>query len=316
MILTRAASAVWSSLSALARFLVRAGVLRATRLPSRVVSVGNIQVGGAGKTPLVAVLANEALQKGLRVCILCRGYGGGWEDTGGVIDHSSGRVNTVECGDEAALLHDLAPGAVIGVGANRVKQYQEVSDKTGRPDLVILDDGFQHWKIKKDVEIVALTSMTPSKVLFRDSFRALRYSDLLVWTKGEQRPPVALDDSMARIRYRLDSPDRSSSGGPHWLVTGVADGVSVQQLAVKAGYQIVRHISFADHARYADAIVNELIESSLKAGVRIALTGKDWVKWREILAARPSVLSLISVLEPQVEWVEGREFWNRVLWER
>ena len=76
-LLRRLASALWSFGSALARGLASRGILlKPVRLGVRVISVGNLQAGGAGKTPLVAHIAGEALARGLKVCILCRGYGG------------------------------------------------------------------------------------------------------------------------------------------------------------------------------------------------------------------------------------------------
>jgi tetraacyldisaccharide 4'-kinase len=307
------ASAVWSSLSAAARALSGRGVLGSTRLPVRVISVGNIQVGGAGKTPLVARIAAEAHEHGLRACILSRGYGGTWERSGGVILPGGPMPHARDCGDEAALLHDLAPHAVIGVGADRVTQFEAAREASELAfDLVILDDGFQHWKIKKDVEIVALTSLKRGEVLFRDWSRALEHAHLVVWTKGEEKPQTR-DKPMVRVHYRLLGPVDSQK--PYWLVTGVADGRSVADLARQSGYLIVRHISFPDHARYAESKVRELIAEARQAGVRLAVTGKDWVKWRDMGCA-PDEIAEIAVLEPELEWLEGRENWNRVLWER
>ena len=89
----------------------------------RVISVGNLQVGGAGKTPLVALIAKEANTRGLSVCILTRGYRGEWEKDGGILfpkDLADPRL----CGDEAALLREEVPEAWIAVGRNRVVQYE------------------------------------------------------------------------------------------------------------------------------------------------------------------------------------------------
>jgi tetraacyldisaccharide 4'-kinase len=279
--------------------------------------VGNIQAGGAGKTPLVAAIAREAAERGITACILCRGYGGEWERSGGVLHPGTPAPEARICGDEAALLHDLAPLAVIGVGADRVAQWERtVSAVRARGleiGLVILDDGFQHWKIKKDVEVVALTSFGPGEVAFRDSRRALEKADLLVWTKGERRPPMPEAKPWTRVRYRL-APPRADQRGI-WLVTGVADGKSVEELVRLSGYQVDRHISFPDHARYAEVMVQELVKNARRAGVGIAVTGKDWVKWREIAGVREGVgPGLVMALEPELEWQEGREKWNRALW--
>jgi tetraacyldisaccharide 4'-kinase len=306
------ASAVWSSLSALARYASRRGWLKSAQLPVRVISVGNIQVGGAGKTPLVARIAAEAKDRGLQVCILCRGYGGNWEQSGGVIlPAESPAARAVDCGDEAALLHDLVPSAVIGVGADRVKQFERARESFGKKiDLVILDDGFQHRKIKKDVEIVALTSEPRTRILYRDWRSALRHADLTVWTKGAL-PPDHGGRPFARVRYQLLGP--ADAQEPYWLVTGVADGRSVLTLAREAGYRVERHVSFPDHARYSEPQVRKLIEEAEALGMRIAVTGKDWVKWRD-MGLSHELSDQVAVLEPELEWLEGREQWTHLLW--
>lgn len=311
--IVRGVSLLWSSLSAGARLAADRGWLRSERLGARVISVGNLQAGGAGKTPLVAAIAREGRARGIQVCILCRGYGGRWESGGGLILPGERAPSASDCGDEAALLHDLAPDAVIGIGADRVAQFKRAQEALGaKIDLVVLDDGFQHWKIRKDVEIVALTSASPSEVPYRDSLRALGRADLVVWTKGETRPAIPAGVPWARLRYRLAQPGPGQSEQRLWLVTGVADGADVERLARESGYRIERHVSFPDHARYAETMVQELIGQARKARARVALTGKDWVKWREIAGVNAEQ---ITVLEPELDWQEGRSLWNRVLWE-
>jgi tetraacyldisaccharide 4'-kinase len=225
------ASGVWSFLSQTARASSKAGLLKSTRLDSKVISVGNIQVGGAGKTPLVAQIANEAIQRGHSVCILTRGYKSVWELKGGIIPPGTQSFDAAQCGDEATLLHELCPGAYVGVGADRVKQFQEVlahSQKCfhKKIDITLLDDGFQHWAIQKDIEVVALTSAKNNAVLFRDSIHALRNADLLVWTKGDERP-VPVNRPLVVVNYRLPRPSESQQDQDYCLITGLANGQHV-----------------------------------------------------------------------------------------
>jgi tetraacyldisaccharide 4'-kinase len=305
-VLTWLASAVWSALSSLSRILVGLGVFQPERLDARVISVGNLQAGGAGKTPLVARIANEAHERGLRVCVLCRGYGGEWESRGGVLAPGAPRVDARECGDEAALLHELAPHAWIGVGADRVAQFGAVRKRVPAPiDLVILDDGFQHWKIQKDLEIVALTSAARTQALHRDWPGALRYADLVVWTKGDQRPATA-GKPCVKVRYR----HASDGAAAVWLVTGVADAAQARSSIEAAGYRVVRHLPFRDHARYGQETVQRILDDAARDGLPVAVTGKDWVKWRD-LGVPPGK---VRVLEPELVFEEGRELWQSALW--
>jgi tetraacyldisaccharide 4'-kinase len=301
-------SLVWSLATAFIRLLSAVGILRPTDLGVRVISVGNIQAGGAGKTPLVGLIAREASQRGLRVCILSRGYGGHWEKTGGVISPEGPLLTSAECGDEPVLLRELAPQAWIGVGADRVRQFEQVKKAAGGFDLVLLDDGFQHWRIKKDLEIVAVTGARPSTMLFRDFRSALSRAHLIVWTKGPQNPE-SWKRPWVKLRFQLGP---ATAQLPLVLVTGLADGASAFQLLRDGGYRVERHISFPDHARYDRAEIDRIMNSAREKGLVVAVTGKDWVKWRELGVAREDVL----VFEPEPRVEEGRELWEKILWAR
>lgn len=300
-------SHAWSSVSALTRASCGAGILKQRRLPCRVVSVGNIQAGGAGKTPLVARLANEAIARGLTPVILSRGYRGQWENSGGVIAPADGSVSPSICGDEPALLHHLVPKAYIGVGSDRVAQFEAVRKILGRvPDLVILDDGFQHWKIHKDREILAVTSAEPGERLFRDWPSALRHADLVIWTKGREEPEL-FGRPMARVSFGLSS-GRSSS--PLWFISGIGDPVSATDELKSAGYEVRKQTLFPDHAQYERQWIDRAIEQAREENVQIAITGKDWVKWQELGVSQKGIL----VFEPELLFEEGAEAWERVLW--
>jgi tetraacyldisaccharide 4'-kinase len=301
----RALSATWSTLSAARRKLHEAGWLETRKLEARVVSVGNIQAGGAGKTPLVAWIARKAAGRGLRVCILSRGYRGGWEESGGVIRPGDATTDPDLCGDEPALLHSLVPEAWIGVGRDRARQFDEVTRLAGaRPDFVILDDGFQHHRLARDLDIVAVTSSGPSEILHRDGRGALARAQLVVWTKGERRP----EGAHARVKFAL--PRAGAGLGPVWLVSGTASPESVLESAKAAGYPVAKHLVFPDHASYAAKTIEGILQGAKAAGARVALTGKDWVKWKRLGVAAAEAL----VLEPELEWIEGGELCDRLLW--
>ncbi|MFZ9596181.1 MAG: tetraacyldisaccharide 4'-kinase [Bdellovibrionia bacterium] len=301
-----AASCLWASLNRGARFLQDFHVLRSHKLPVRVISVGNIQAGGAGKTPVVAFLAQQAMSLGLRVCILIRGYRGAWEHAGCIIWPDSPEVGVEECGDEAALLKHLCPQAIIGVGANRLLQFETIwQHEQGNVDCVILDDGFQNWQIKKDLELVVLTSARFSERLFRDWPSAVKRANLLLWTKGEI-PPPSFGLPLLQVRFALDA----VPGVKVWLVAGVGDPQSVLQLASQAGYVVVQKYFFADHFHYEEEQVRGLLKQAAGDRCRVALTGKDWVKWKALGVLEKEVL----ILEPRLEFRQGQEVWSKVLW--
>jgi tetraacyldisaccharide 4'-kinase len=311
----RVLSDLWSVASAVTRFGAYHRWLPVTQLPCQVISVGNIQVGGAGKTPLVAQIAREAAERRLSVCILTRGYGGQWEKKGGVLapqdsadQHSTQAQDPYVVGDEPALLRELAPQAWIAIGADRVQQYRAAAARLGRDfDRVILDDGFQHWKIHKDTQVVAVTSTPREKVFFRDFPRALKRADLIVWTKGAQMPEAVSGKEFVRVKFQLSS---AAKGERIFLVTGVGDPRSVEESAREGGYDIVRHERFPDHVVYDKNQALALLEEAKNLNCQVAMTGKDWVKWRA-LTIPPE---LVRRLEPELIFEQGREIWDRVIW--
>jgi tetraacyldisaccharide 4'-kinase len=141
-------SLVFRAAVALRRALYRAGVLRVVRLPVPVVVVGNISVGGTGKTPLVLWLAGFLRDQGMRPGIVSRGYGG-----------SSGEPQAVtaasdpgDCGDEAVMLAQRCD-APVWIGANRAAAAQRLLAAHPDCNVIVADDGLQHYRLARDVEI-------------------------------------------------------------------------------------------------------------------------------------------------------------------
>jgi tetraacyldisaccharide 4'-kinase len=303
---TATASLLWSTVNWGVR---RFGQGERARLgAARVISVGNIQAGGAGKTPLVARIAREGAERGLRVCVLSRGYRGEWERGQGVLAPGEPAPLARVSGDEPALLRELAPAAWIGIGSDRVASFEAVAKKAGKIDLAILDDGFQNRSIAKDLEIVALTSAKPSQKVFRDFQGELERADLLIWTKGGERPLFPNGKPLVRAEFKIE---KAASASPFFLVTGIEDGESAVLTARAAGYRIEKHVALGDHHVYSESEIRGLIETARAAGLKIALTGKDWVKWRDHGIDRREV----EVLEPRLELgAEDLKTWDRVVW--
>jgi tetraacyldisaccharide 4'-kinase len=175
------ADSPWQRLYAAAHRLRRRWYrARARRLPLPVISVGNLHWGGGGKTPLVAAVAAHLRQRGLAVCILSRGYGrrGG----GGVriVSRGDGPLLTpAEAGDEPVLLAGELPGVAVVVGADRHGAGLEALARLRpAPDLFLLDDGFSHLGLHRDVDLLAFPAADP-------------FGGGRLWPGGRLREPLA-----------------------------------------------------------------------------------------------------------------------------
>ena len=168
------------------------GLRRRQQLPCRVVSIGNLTLGGTGKTPLTIWVARWYQQQGWRVAVLSRGYGA---DAGGglrVVSAGDGPLyNWREVGDEPYLLADALPGIPVLIGKNRYHSGRYACDHFGT-QILVLDDGFQHYALQRDLDIVLIDATAPvsqeallPRGCLREPFTALQRADLLVLTRTE-----------------------------------------------------------------------------------------------------------------------------------
>jgi tetraacyldisaccharide 4'-kinase len=261
------------------------GLVRPVRLPCKVVSVGNLVVGGSAKTPVAAWVASALHRRGWPVVIASRGYGGRGAQAVEVVSDGRrvhGRAETV--GEEPMLLAGLARGVPVLVGRRR--------DVVGRraisafnAGVLVLDDGFQHHRLAKDVELVTLTGagfgngrVMPRGPL-REPLRALRHADALLVVDG---PVPAIDaahlDRFARdaVRFSLTRPPRTIrplAGGASepaanlagrrvGMLCGIARPAALAETLAKLGAHVVAERCFPDHHHYRPGDVDGLAEEA------------------------------------------------------
>lgn len=308
----RVLSRLWSGANRAARFARDHGYFRPARLPAPTIGIGNVQAGGAGKTPLTIRLARDAVANGLEVAVLLRGYRGAWEQSGGILSPHEPAPSPALCGDEAALIRDQVPGVWIGVGADRVAQFtalqSSLAPREGRQfDLVILDDAYQHWRIQCDRYVLAVTDAKFGERLFRDDYSAIASTDVVVLTKGEAFPE-ALANHPARVkaRYRMKPGD---PGLKYRFVAAIGDPERARDALREAGYAIIDMSVFPDHHAFSLPEVEKLLEEADSTGTKVLLSGKDWVKWRALGVGPDRVV----VVEPEIEILEGEAIWRGLL---
>ena len=227
------------------RAAYRARILKARKLPVPVISVGNIAVGGGGKTPAVIAIANALSERGLRVGILTRGYGRSGE--GGVVESA----DATRFGDEPVLMKKRADKAVVIVGSNRHENALR-----NKCDVYVLDDGFQHLQIARDLDIVI---DNPDARYFREGRSALDAADVVLTRDVRVEIPDALRGKRA------------------FAFAGLADNEQFFRSLRAAGLELAGTRSFPDHHRYSDADIAAIRSAAKDAGV-IVTTEKDAVK--------------------------------------
>lgn len=139
--------------------MYRLGILECHKLPCKVISLGNITVGGTGKTPTAQRLAAIIRDMGYRVVILNRGYRAEWQGEVGLVSDGRKIYMTVnEAGDEAYLLAKSLPGVPVIIGRNRYRTGSYAVNKL-QAEVIILDDAFQHWQLQRDLDIVLIDAL-------------------------------------------------------------------------------------------------------------------------------------------------------------
>lgn len=180
---------------------------RARRLPVPVLSVGNLTSGGSGKTPLVAALARELLARGLPVAALSRGYGRRSRSSYVLVSDGK-RISAApeQAGDEPYELASSVPGLAVAVGADRLEVGRRLLEALG-PHVMLLDDGFQHRRLHRDLDLVCLDAGEPASSLsllpagrLREPLASLARADALVWTRWrEDRPSQELREAVSAV---------------------------------------------------------------------------------------------------------------------
>lgn len=308
--------------------LYRVGLFKTRQLPCKVISVGNITVGGTGKTPLVAALVKELRQRGLRAAILSRGYKGTHEQTGGIVSDGKTRYLTpVEAGDEPFMLAQMLPDVPVVVGKKRYEMGVDACERFSL-DVLLLDDGFQHLGVKRDVDIVLIDARNGfgNGYLFprgplREPLAGLQRASLLVLTKAE--PFTAQKDREAVLRrYAPHTPLYHSRYKPAFLreaasraifspdllqgkrvfaFAGIADPWYFFYLLQGLGAHVVKAIHFPDHYDYKleDVMMMRARRKKVDAFVT---TEKDFVKLQQL----PLDDILLYVLGVEQEVMEER----------
>ncbi|MFW6380983.1 MAG: tetraacyldisaccharide 4'-kinase, partial [Bacillota bacterium] len=187
----------------------RLKILNSRQLETKVISVGNITVGGTGKTPVIERLARMLKEQGQRVAVISRGYGADSDHEQEPLIVTDGQqINTgvEQAGDEVYMLAQHLSGVPIVIGGDRYQAGRLVEEEFA-PDVILMDDGFQHWQLDRDLDIVVIDAMKPfgydhliPRGLLREPMSGLKRADLFVLSKCDHVTPERLKEIKGRLK--------------------------------------------------------------------------------------------------------------------
>jgi len=281
------------------RGLYRFRVLKSNKLPRPVISVGNLTVGGGGKTPIVMWLVEALVKEGFKPAVLSRGYGRK-DDEIRIVDPEGPWITF---GDEPSMMARRLGDVPVVVSANRYQAGLELL-RHRDVDLFILDDGFQHHALRRDLDIVSIDGprrfgngcLVPAGIL-REPVSRLQVADLIVVTKvavpdpdfekeltGLKDVPVVWFDfrptGLVPSDPTMESREIEVFSDPVLAFCGVAHPDGFRLSLNQAGIDVAEFITFPDHHPYSDRDIFRIKAAAREAGIcRMVTTEKDAIRW-------------------------------------
>jgi tetraacyldisaccharide 4'-kinase len=261
-------------------WMYQKGWVKQKRLKATVISVGNLTVGGTGKTPMVIWLAEKFLAEGKRVAILSRGYRG-----------SNGTS------DEIELMKFRLQGHVsFGVGKDRFGEGQRIEAQQ-QVDIFLLDDGFQHLQLARDLDVLLVDSSRPLRNqsllpsgFLREPLSAIQRADIVVFTRVNdqlflkraiqefpQFPIFPATTQLIRYRQMTSEKQNLASGfelppQPVFVFCGIGNPDAFLADVDRWGNVVAGHAAYRDHHSYSAKDIRRLNDSARKSGARALLT--------------------------------------------
>ena len=326
-------SDIYCTLTTLEREFFEAFDFLKYRTKAKVLSIGNLSMGGTGKTPvLFKILQELRTQKpDLKLMVLTRGYRCPWENSFYEL-YGSGE-HPFELTDEALMLNKRFPQIPVLVGKNR-HHAAIIGEMNYQPDLILLDDGFQYRRLYKDFDIILWDSMsTPEEAQLipsgrlREPVERLKEAKAILLTRCESA-------SKEQIEYWLKWLEEKAPGIPIIKTHTICEGLfkhngepanidkNAGLLAFSAigrpesfyaqleqcGYQISARKEFRDHHRFSDSDLEELIKEASKKNLTLVCTEKDAIKIKSEMAEKMD----LKVLRIKSEPLSGKDFLNEL----
>jgi tetraacyldisaccharide 4'-kinase len=302
-------------------FLYDRKILKARKAALPVLSIGNISVGGSEKTPLAMALVSYFLEKGMKPALVTRGYKGKWEQSGGTLSDGKAVLGTWEdAGDEPYMAALNFPKAGIFVGKNRIISCEKAKELGF--DMIILDDGFQHRRLSRDIDIVSFNPR--EKILLREPVSSLKRADIiLIKEKNEYNAKEdikkkfphtkvyeysVIPKGIFRINDRTSVTQDSLSGKKVLVFCGIAKPDRFISLLKSMELNPIQFLMFPDHHSYPASTLEKVASMFEKSKADILITTeKDSVK---LLQHKP--FSDLPIYFQKIEARLKDDFFNRI----
>lgn len=309
-------------------FLYDHNILKSIKVQPRVISIGNLTVGGTGKTPVVRYLVRYYLMKNKKVAVVARAYRAQARRPVRVVPQQSNAATLF--GDEATMLAQVFPEVAIFVGQDKAEICQ-FAIQQGEFDVILIDDGFQHRALARDLDIVLIDASEPLdsyEVLplgrGREPWSALERASVILLTKTNLVSNEKITELIRRIpkdkrtfllSYQLAEPRNllnselkwNQEDNEIWLVSGLAKPYAFQKLVESKGFRVLGHSQFRDHHPYTNENLEKVLHFS--GSHQLLTTEKDAVK----LKALESATSQIWVVPLEIQFNSGENEIHEIL---
>lgn len=285
--------------------LYHLGIFKQRKLKAKVISIGNITVGGTGKTPLVIYLARKLSERGENPAILTRGYGRKKKEMVELTKDIYQRLNWEDAGDEPLVMAGRLTDVPILVSKDRGTSGHHAAQKFGS-HVLILDDGFQHLKLFRDLDIVVIDASNPfgdgrllPAGMLREPLSSLKRADVFVLTKtdqasgkeelmqtiGEYNPRAPVVESVYQIRSVADFfhgsfvEPKDIENKKAFAFSAIGSPSSFEKSLKKLKIHLLKHRRFRDHHPYSSKEISDLVREA--KGVKadfLVTTEKDSVR--------------------------------------
>lgn len=311
------------------------GLARSVRLPGKVISIGNLSVGGTGKTPMVIGLARMLRDRGYRPAVLSRGYGGTSKHPVNIVSMGTQLLmNHREAGDEPVLIAKSVTDVPVLTGPRRDLTGERALQDL-KADVLILDDGFQHRQIYRDIDIVLLDGTNPygnGHLLpggpLREPLCALKRADILIATGAVEKVaacrPIRLPDGIHAPLFRCCyQPGNLLEGAaekalpPDFIkgkrvlaFAGIGNPSAFEKTLTALGATVAMLIPFPDHHRYLEADFDRITAKARQCGANMIITTeKDKIK----LDGHEAFLRNVYTLRVDMAFLSGRDDFEKLI---